>query len=144
MGTNLKEAATMAEQNTPTPQTPTPAPEKTQAPPEAYAAFVRIYIEWMEKNESEQIDMIERGVRRARTVMDAHSGGMVSGSSRKDNTELLGAQFEEYVNTVWIEFREKCDNPDEFALYLQKDFEKYMKKSDEILKEYKALQDAFV
>lgn len=134
----------MNKQNAPTPQTPTPAPSKTQAPPEAYAAFVRIYIEWMEKNEDDQIKMIERSVRRARTVMDAHSGGMVSGSFRENNMELLGVQFEEYVNTVWIAFRERCDNPDEFALYLQKDFDKYMKKSNEISKEYQEMQETFL
>lgn len=106
-----------------------------QAPPEAYAAFVRIYIEWMGKNESEQIEMIERSVRRARTVMDAHSGGMLSGKPG-NGKEFLGDQFEEYVNTVWVEFTEKCENPNEFALYLQKDFDKAMKEYEKMRKDF--------
>lgn len=129
----------MAQQNTPMPQTPPPKPQKskTPPPPEAYAAFVRVYIEWMEKNEGEQIDLIERKVRHAKNKMNAFSGGMLSGSFGGANAEVLGLQFEEYVNTVWVEFTEECDNADEFAAYLQKDFEKTMHK-------YKLMQDNFL
>lgn len=129
--------------NNSTPQTPPPAPAKPNVPPEAYAAFVRIYIEWMEKNGDEQINVLEHGVQSARTSKNAYLHGMLSDKSG-NSREILGQQFEEYVNTTWIKFTEKCDNPDEFALYLQRDFDRYMKKYAQILQEYENIRLEFL
>lgn len=133
----------MAQQNTPMPQTPPPKPQKSETPPppEAYAAFVRIYVEWMEKSEDEQVDMAKDSVRNARSAVNHCSNGVVSGYSGKANPELLGLQFEEYVNTVWLEFAEMCDNADEFAAYLQNHFDAVMRKYQLMVNKF--LDDVF-
>lgn len=124
MGTNLKEAATMAEQNTPTPQTPTPAPKKTKAPLEAYAAFVRIYMAWMNREEDEQFALLEQSVRGAKKVSGKYSPVVEGASFGRRGSILFDVEFDEYVDEVCAKFLEKCNDVDKFAEYLQKDFNK--------------------
>lgn len=98
---------------------------KPQAPPEAYATFVRIYMDWIEKGEDEQVALVEESVRAAKKVFDnaVYGGKDVPYSFFwKKGSILFGAEFDEYVNEVWATFLEKCSDVDQFAEYLQKDF----------------------
>lgn len=45
------------------------------APPEAYAAFVRIYMDWLGRTEDEQIALVEKSVRSAERA-NTRFGGM--------------------------------------------------------------------
>lgn len=126
--------------NNSTPQTPPPASEKPTAPPEAYAAFVRVYIKWMENDENEQIALVEQSVRSAARL---HRGSAWGGNSYKysyfgkKGSILYEAEFDEYVSEVWATFLERCNDVSQFAEYLQKDFDKYMEKYTQISQEQK-------
>lgn len=137
------------------------APPKT-APPEAYAAFVRIYTEWMEKGLSEQMKLVEKSVRTAHKVhsrsiakhkiqANKNNDSFSSGGEFYTNSffgrggpALYGAEFDEYVNEVWASFSENNADVDGFAVYLQKDLERklkdYAKQRDIFLRE---LDDRF-
>lgn len=104
-------------------------PQATQqgAPPEAYAAFVRIYMEWIEKGANGQATIVEKSVRSAKQTYSkyASSNGLSThGIFGHKGSILYGMEFDEYVSQTWIEFKDKCTDVDEFAVYLQKDFEK--------------------
>lgn len=96
------------------------------APPEAYAAFVRLYMEWKKQEESEQLDLVKKNVSRAHNQYRRFSGrdDLLSEGGYKLHT----ADFDEYVNEVWVDFLRKCEDADEFAVYLQKDFERKLAK----------------
>lgn len=121
----------------------TPAVPET-APPEAYAAFVRIYMDWLGRTEDEQIALVEKSVRSAERA-NVRFGGMGFLTQRNGiiyGNCLYGAEFDEYVNEVWAVFLEECDDVDKFAVYLQKSFER--KWSDGNAKEYmRKCQDKF-
>lgn len=106
-------------------------------PPEAYAAFVRLYIEWMDQEEEDQIKSVKKFVR--------NSGRRYN--LRENGPELFGAEFNEYVDEVVVSFLEQCTNVDEFAEYLQKSFSKsvadYQKMKTEFLeKSFQEWEDA--
>ena len=116
------------------------APEITlqTAPPEAYAAFVRIYMEWMEKEESEQLDLVEKSVYAAQKKHAAYTPNAelpIYGYLDKKKFILYQEEFDSYVNEIWYKFLERFEDVDKFAVYLQNNFNKNIKKySDEYIK----------
>lgn len=106
--------------------------KKPTAPPEAYAAFVRIYLEWMERDEEEKITLVERSVNNAAKLqrMYALNKNYSQFLLKKGYTTLYGADFEDYVNEVWVKFLEACSDVDQFAVYLQENFDKNMLKTN--------------
>lgn len=113
--------------------------KKPTAPPEAYAAFVRIYLEWMERDEEEKIALVERSVNNAAREHRKFvpNIGYSQFLLKKGFTTMYGADFDEYVNEVWAIFLENCADVDSFAVYLQKDFEK-------AAREYDKMRDSFL
>lgn len=109
-----------------TPQTASQIAPQT-VPPEAYAAAVRIYMDWMEREVSDQVDLVKKNVRaagRSHSLIVSSSGLSTYGFFGQKGSILYGAEFEEYVNQVWIDFTTKCSDVDKFANYLQKEFNK--------------------
>lgn len=108
----------------------------SKAPPEAYAAFVRIYMDWMEKpvegkepetekrTAEDQRDLVRKSVWSANLN---HKKFAKAGESFS-NSILYGAEFDEYVDEVYVKFLEKCSDVDKFADYLEKDFKSRYKK----------------
>lgn len=108
------------------------------APPAAYAAFVRIYIEWMEKEENERIDLVENRVLFTQKRKTGYTSiSPLNGPFGKRGSTLFGVEFDEYVNEVWADFLEKFQNVDGFADYLQKDFYKKVTKQNKFILEMK-------
>ena len=106
------------------------------APPEAYAAFVRLFIEWMEKEESEQVDLVEKNVRLAQKAHTRYTSVFpANGPFGKKGSTLYGVEFDEYVNEVWADFLENCNDVDKFAVHLQKDFERRLAQRKKFLDE---------
>lgn len=93
---------------------------------DGYAAFIRLYIEWMEKEAEEQVAIVEDGVRWAKNIKMRY-GNSVNPQIYyfgKKGSSLYGEEFEGYVNESWISFSEQCSDVEKFADYLQKDLEK--------------------
>ena len=112
--------------------TSTEKEKKKQAPPEAYAAFLRIYLEWAGQDEAEQRALVERSVNNAARLHSTYrlDEDYSQFSFRKGFTTMYGENFEDYVNTVWVNFLEWCSDIDRFAEYLQKNFDRNMSKED--------------
>lgn len=145
---NKPAVAQAAPQTTPqaTPQT-TPQTAPQTAPPEAYAAFIRLYIEWMEKEESEQVDLVEKSVRLAQKAHTGYTSVFpANGPFGKRGSTLYEIEFDEYVNEVWVDFKKNCNDVDKFAVHLQKDFERRLtqrkKFMDEMEAEFQKIESA--
>lgn len=138
-----KPAVTQAAPQT-TPQvTPQTAPQATPqtAPPEAYAAFVRIYMKWMgidqdeskdlqgDEAKTEQYGLVRENVILAQKIHNTFISWPEFpkyGPFGKPGSILYEDEFDEYVNGTWIKFSEEFEDLDKFVNYLQKQFEKNM------------------
>ena len=74
--------------------------EYKEASPEIYAAFVQARLDWEEKSEDDQIEMINRMVRRAASSHFRHIG-YARNYHFGPGSDLYGVQYEEYIDEVW-------------------------------------------
>ena len=102
----------------------------------AYAARMRFYIRWLSMTEEEQMEAIEKSVRGATKKQAAYLGTSGNPETRgflKKESDLYGAEFDEYVNMVWVsilEQMEKEQDPDQIEKRAQ-----YLEKSAQITQE---------
>lgn len=93
----------------------------------SYAAFVRLYVEWMEMSEDEQIKFVEKNVVVAGKMhkKTAHSGEGIP--FYHAGHEMYGESFNGYRDEAWASQAERFTDVDAFALYLEKNLVHYGK-----------------
>jgi len=97
---------------------------QSSAPPAAYAAFVRLYLEWIEMSEDEQIEYARKNVVYAGKNHKRYANTTVM-PFNKSGHEMYGEEFDGYVNEAWASLGEHFTNVDAFAVYLEKNYSKY-------------------
>lgn len=93
---------------------------------EAYAAFVRLYLDWMEMSEEEQIELTRKSVKSAGYIFKKYTR-MEGIPFTKTGHEMCGEEFDGYVNEAWASLGEHFSEVDAFALYMEQNFKKYSK-----------------
>ena len=107
---------------------------KPTAPPEAYAAFVYIYKEWVLQDVDEQNALVEQSVDNAfrRHMIYKRSKDYSQFLFRKGFTTMYGEYFGDYVNEVWADFLERFIDAGKFVEYLQQNCDRNISKEDHI------------
>lgn len=110
--------------------------KKPTAPPEAYITAVRIYAQWLERDEEKKIALAEQSVNNAARLHSMYKLNKDYSQFllKKGYTTLYGADFDDYVNEAWATFLEMCSDVDQFAEYLKEDFDKNFDKCKNMLK----------
>lgn len=121
----------------------------TVIPPEAYAARVRMLIEWAllfeeEGNNSKEKEfekLAKRAVQTARKniVLNNPNCANYPLAFPKEDSEFYGYSFEDYVQDAYKAYMEESSNADEFAAFLEKkyqeDLKRYHKKLEKLQEE---------
>lgn len=84
------------------------------AAPDAYAALIRLYLEWMEMSKDEQLEHIYKNTEFAGKLHKKYTG-IVSGSFKNTGDELYGEDFSSYASTAFISLGNGFENVDQFA-----------------------------
>lgn len=100
-----------------------PEPEPS-APPEAYAAFIRLYLEWMEMSEDEQIEYARKNVAYAGKNHKKYANSDGKRFS-KSSDMMYDEEFDGYVSEAWASLGEHFTEVDAFAVYLETKYNRY-------------------
>lgn len=90
----------------------------------SYAALVRLYIEWMEMSEDEQLKFVERNVKIAGKMHKKVAKSVEGIPFYQSEHEMYGASFAEYGNEAWASLAERFTDVDAFALYLEENLKR--------------------
>lgn len=97
---------------------------RLDTPPEAYAAFIRLYLEWMEMSADEQIEYARKNVAYAGKNQKKYANANEIPFNKSGHV-MYGEEFDGYVNESWASFGERFTDVDKFAIYLEKNFARY-------------------
>lgn len=93
----------------------------------SYAAFVRLYMEWMEMSEDEQIKFAEKNVEFAGKKHKEKAQSSEGILFNRSGHEMYGEDFDAYRNEAWASQAERFADVDAFALYLEQNLKRYGK-----------------